>query len=99
MLQEFTTGDFCPPLSKGGGGDFWYRPAAEIPPSPLFQRGDFLHYLGSLTLSLFLIKPDSQALDQLPRLLVILLDELGQFLMAHIGRGHVKLIHHVQKNF
>jgi hypothetical protein len=34
---------FAPLLSKGG--DFWYKPAAEIPPSPLFQRGDFLQYL------------------------------------------------------
>jgi hypothetical protein len=40
-------GWFLPPFIKGGGGgDFWYRPAAEIPPSPLFQRGDFLRYLG-----------------------------------------------------
>ncbi len=22
-------------LSKGGGGDFWYKPAAKISPSPL----------------------------------------------------------------
>jgi hypothetical protein len=47
MLQEFTTGDFCPPLLKGGGGDFWPRLSKKIPPSPLFQRGEFLHHLVS----------------------------------------------------
>jgi hypothetical protein len=37
---------FLPPFEKGGRGDFWYKSTSEIPPSPLFQRGDFLHYLG-----------------------------------------------------
>ena len=33
-------GWFLLPFIKGGaGGDYWYKPAAEIPPSPLFQRG------------------------------------------------------------
>jgi hypothetical protein len=36
---------FPPLYQRGGGGDFWYRPAAEIPPPPLeavkkFRQGE-----------------------------------------------------------
>jgi hypothetical protein len=41
MQMERTGGGFYPPFLKGGGGDFRYKPAAEIPPSPPFSKGGF----------------------------------------------------------
>jgi hypothetical protein len=48
-------GWFLPPFIKGGGGgDFWYKPAAEIPPSPPFPKGGFAAILRFLLTRSFL---------------------------------------------
>jgi hypothetical protein len=41
MLQEFTTGDFCPPLLKGDGGALRPRLSKKIPPSLFAKGGNF----------------------------------------------------------
>jgi hypothetical protein len=45
MQLERTWGGFYPPFLKGSGGDFRYKPAAEIPPNPAFSKGRFFAIL------------------------------------------------------